>query len=93
MFLSCCVGVAQGDPVKLEDNDFLGIGDGILRAGVPSVLGYRWLAMDSGSSKLATSFYRALAEHGELDSALLAARNEQPLDDRSWISPILIVQS
>ncbi len=93
VFLSCCVGVAQGDPVKLEDNDFLGIGDGILRAGVPAVLGYRWLAMDSGSSKLATSFYRALAEHGELDSALLAARNEQPLDDRSWISPILIVQS
>ena len=93
VFLSCCVGVAQGDPVKLEDNDFLGIGDGILRAGVPSVLGYRWLAMDSGSSKLATSFYRALAEHGELDSALLAARNEQPLNDRSWISPILIVQS
>jgi CHAT domain-containing protein len=95
VYLSCCVGAAQAEPTKLQDNDFLGITDGLLQAGVPSILGYRWPIIDAGGERLAVAFYEHLAEEGEVDSALMLARREvaNDRDDRSWLLPILIAQA
>jgi hypothetical protein len=49
--LSCCVGASQSGLEKLQDYDFLGITDGLLQAGVPSILGYRWPIVDVGGEK------------------------------------------
>jgi CHAT domain-containing protein len=95
VYLSCCAGAAQAQPEKLQDNDFLGITDGLLRAGVPSILSYRWPLVDSGGEKLARAFYKYLAQEGRIDTALLFARREVSEDrqDRSWLSPVLIMQA
>jgi CHAT domain-containing protein len=93
--LSCCSGSRTGAPDKLLDDDFLGIADGIIHAGVPSVLGFRWPVSDDGAITLALAFYESLARQGHLDTALLDARREvamQDRDDITWLSPILIMQ-
>jgi hypothetical protein len=94
VYLSCCVGATQADPTKLQDDDFLGITDGLLQAGIPSILAYRWPVVDSGGEKLAIAFYKYLSQEGDLDTALLLARRDvsDDRDDRSWLSPMLILQ-
>lgn len=95
-YLSCCLGTKTGEPAKLLDDDFLGIADGIIHAGVPSVLGYRWAVSDSGAKTLALVFYKSLARQGQIDIALLDARCEvaaRDRDDITWLSPILIMQA
>jgi DNA-binding response OmpR family regulator len=95
VYLSCCSGSRTGEPEKLLDDDFLGIADGIIHAGVPSVLGFRWPVSDDGAITLALAFYESLARQGHLDTALLDARREvamQDRDDITWLSPILIIQ-
>jgi hypothetical protein len=48
-----------------------------------------------GEKNLAIAFYKFLAQEGEIDSALLLARREVAEDrqDRSWLSPVLILQA
>jgi DNA-binding response OmpR family regulator len=95
-YLSCCLGATTGAPAQLLDDDFLGIADGIVHAGVPSVLGYRWSVSDVGAPTMAEAFYRSLAKQGQLDTALLHARCEVAggdRDDITWLSPILILQA
>ena len=95
-YLSCCWGTATGSTTQLLDDDFLGIADSIVQAGVPAVLGSRWPISDRGAKTLALTFYRSLAEQGELDTALLDARREvaaQNKDSMGWVSPILIMQA
>jgi len=94
LYLSCCSGTATGEPAQLLDDDFLGIADASVFAGVPSVLGFRWPVSDSGAEALALAFYRSLAQQGELDTALLEARREvaaRDRDDITWLSPVLIL--
>jgi two-component system, OmpR family, alkaline phosphatase synthesis response regulator PhoP len=96
VYLSCCRGTTTGAPAKLLDGDFLGMADGIIRAGVPAVLGFRWSVSDSSAKMLALEFYKSLAEQGQLDTALLHARCEVAAhnrDDITWLSPILIMQA
>ena len=95
-YLSCCLGTKTGELAKLLDDDFLGIADGVIHAGVPSVLGFRWPVSDSGAEALALAFYSSLASQGKIDTALLDARCQvaaQDRDDITWISPILIMQA
>lgn len=95
VYLSCCLGTRTGALNNLLDDDFLGIADGIIHAGVPSVLGFRWPVSDDGAITLALAFYESLARQGHLDTALLDARREvamQDRDDITWLSPILIMQ-
>jgi CHAT domain-containing protein len=94
VYLSCCAGAAQSGPEALWEYDFLGVTDGLLQAGIPSVLGYRWPIADSGGERMASAFYRHLAEEGQLDTALLHARQDVYADrtNQAWISPILILQ-
>jgi len=95
IYLSCCSGSKSGDSVQLLDDDFLGIADGVIYAGVPAVLGFRWPVSDKSAKQLALAFYKSLLRQGNLDLALLHARREVAIpnkDDPTWISPILIVQ-
>lgn len=95
IYLSCCLGTATSDSGKLLDDDFLGIADGLIQVGIPSVLGFRYPVSDNGAVTLAHEFYTSLAEQGKIDTALLHARCEVAMknrDDITWISPILIMQ-
>ncbi|MCP4529548.1 MAG: CHAT domain-containing protein [Aestuariibacter sp.] len=92
--MSSCYGTASGDDAALLDDDFLGLADAVVQAGVPSVLGFRWPVSDDGARKLALAFYRSLLEQGSPEIALWSARCELSIDrnDTTWLSPILIHQ-
>ncbi len=95
-YMSCCLGTKTGEAAKLLDDDFLGIADGIIHAGVPASLGFRWPVSDDGAKSIAISFYKSLANQGRADIALLQARRDvatQNRDDITWLSPILIMQA
>lgn len=95
-YLSCCSGTASGGEVELLNDDFLGLADALIQAGVPATLGFRWPVSDQGARQLALSFYESLFEQGDLATALLEARCEiagqRGRDDKTWLSPILIAQ-
>lgn len=95
VYLSCCLGTATGESVKLLDDDFLGIADGLVHANIPAVLGFRWSVSDGGAVTLSLEFYKSLTEGGQIDAALLNARcavAAKDRDDITWLSPILIMQ-
>lgn len=94
-YLSCCVGAMVGDEHLLHQNDYLGVMDAVVQAGVPVVLGYRWYLTDGGALKFASHFYNALLETQSPPVAALFARRElymQDATDETWTSPILVVQ-
>lgn len=96
IYLSCCLGAKTADSLKLLDDDFLGLAEGLIQAGVPSVLAFRWPVSDIGAKTLAIRFYESLASQGRIDTALLHARQEvvaHDRDDITWLSPILIMQA
>jgi CHAT domain-containing protein len=94
VYLSSCYGTATGSQVALLDDDFLGLADAVVQAGVPSVVGFRWPVSDDGARKLALAFYHSLLEQGSPEIALWNARCELAVDrnDTTWLSPILIHQ-
>jgi CHAT domain-containing protein len=95
LHLTCCEGTREGESAHLLDDDFLGIADGAIQSGVPSVLGFRWPVAVSGARKLTVEFYQSLVNQGSPELALLEARRELAMlsrDDPTWASPILIVQ-
>ncbi len=96
-YLSSCLGATTGAQWQLWDDDFLGLADGIIQAGVPSVLGFRWVVSDVGARMFAQAFYRSLfgEANGVLEDALLRARRElarSTRDDPTWVSPVLVTQ-
>ena len=93
--LTCCEGTRTGSSVDLLDDDYLGIGDGLVQSGVPSVLGYRWPVAAGSARQMVLAFYRSLLGHGSPELALLDARRDlagRNKDDLTWASPILISQ-
>jgi CheY-like chemotaxis protein len=94
VYLSCCYSTTTADQTALLDDDFLGLADAVVHAGVPSALGFRWPVSDDGARKLALAFYRSLLDQGRPDVALWHARRELAVDrnDHTWLSPILIHQ-
>ncbi len=95
VYLSCCQGTVTGGKDVLLDDDFLGLADAIIHAGIPGCLGFRWPVSDIGAKRLAKAFYQSLARQGRVDKALLDARLEVAAldrDDVTWLSPILILQ-
>ncbi len=95
LFLSCCWGSETASALHLVDNDFLGIADGIVQAGVPAVLGYRRPVADRSGRLLAAAFYESLARQGQLDTALWEARCTiagRDRNDVTWMSPVLVMQ-
>jgi CheY-like chemotaxis protein len=95
VYLSSCYGTATGGKATLLDDDFLGLADAVVQAGVPSVLGFRWPVSDEGACEMALAFYRSLLDQGKPEIALWSARCELAApdrDDTTWMSPILIHQ-
>jgi DNA-binding response OmpR family regulator len=95
IYFSCCEGAAAGSTDTLAHGDFLGVTESVVRAGVPAVLGYRWPVSDLRALEMAREFYTALAVSGEIDCALLKARQSiagPHRDDSAWLSPVLFMQ-
>ena len=95
VYLSCCVSAEQANVAIHLDDNFMGITDALVKAGIPSVLGFRWPVSDTGALSLAKEFYKSFSRRGELDVALLDARQKVAKIDRAdaaWLSPILVVQ-
>lgn len=95
VYLSCCNGTTTGVSSDLLDDDFLGLADAVVNAGIPTVLGFRWPVSDTGAVQLARDFYGSLLKQGSPGIALLEARRELAAinrDDPVWLSPILIHQ-
>lgn len=96
VYLSCCSGTQGGNVASLQGHDFLGIADALIRAGVPSVLGFRQPVSDAGGLEFSKAFYVALAQKQEIGASLFVARREihgRMPDDRAWLSPVLIQQA
>ena len=96
VYLGCCCGTASGSSVDLVDSELLGLADSVLHGGVPAVVGARWPISDPGAKELAVAFYCSLGEQGEIDTALLDAKREAGMrdkNDKSWLSPILVMQA
>jgi len=94
LHLTCCEGTREGEAAHLLDDDFLGITDAAIQAGVPSVLGFRWPVLVDGARTFSVEFYRSLIDQGSPELAVLDARRELAVDrdDLTWASPILTVQ-
>lgn len=95
LYMSSCYGATTGGKATLLDDDFLGLGDAVVQAGVPSVLSFRWSVSDRGACKMALAFYRSLLDQGSPEIALWIARRDLAALDRNdatWMSPILIHQ-
>jgi CHAT domain-containing protein len=95
IYLSCCTSAQTADATVHLDDNFMGITDALIKAGIPSVLGFRWPVSDIGALSLAKEFYKSFCLRGELDTALLDARQKVAKIDRTdsaWLSPVLVVQ-
>jgi CHAT domain-containing protein len=95
VYLGCCDGMATANVDELLDDDYLGLADAVVQAGVPSVLGFRWPVSDNGAREFALAFYESLLRQGSPEIAAWQARRKLARADRSyptWLSPILIHQ-
>jgi len=94
-YLSADLGAAVGDRHLLDNNDFLGVMDALVMAGVPYVFGYRWRITRNGAHRFAQKFYQALFETQSPARAALYARRELYIKDRTdatWASALLVSQ-
>jgi CheY-like chemotaxis protein len=94
--LTACEGIKIGQLGDLIKNDYLGISDAIVQAGVPSVLGYRLPVSVDKAQIMTCAFYESFLRHGSPELALLDARQElagKDKGDLTWASPILISHS
>jgi len=94
-FLNCCLSAGTAD--RIGGGDFYGIFEALVRAGVPSALGYRWTVLDKSALQLARKFYHKLWRSFSPGESLYYARQEikfeQGLNDETWASPVLLMQN
>jgi CHAT domain-containing protein len=94
--LSSCVGATVGNKF-LNNTEYLGVIDALIKVGVPIVLGYRWSFTDVGALQFSTKFYEKLLATRSPARATLYARqevyNKSNGTDETWTSPILIDQT
>jgi CheY-like chemotaxis protein len=91
---ACWTGARAGEQAR-QRSRLSGLVHGLLKAGVNSVLGYRIPVSGVGAPKFAKDFYLALAEEGELDFAVLRARQGAEREDDQdpiWLSAVLYMQ-
>lgn len=95
VFLSCCLGAV--DKKNLGTEFFCRIVDELAKAGVPTVLGYRWIVPDDPALDLASTFYahlwRTLCPGEAALEARIETMREWGRDDQTWAAPVLLVQS
>jgi CheY-like chemotaxis protein len=94
LYLSCCQGGEAAGTELQGHYDLLGLADGALRAGVPSVLTFRFAQKDVDMEALASTFYEELIKDGDPDRALRTTRDAKkvPAGNDRWISPVLFIQ-
>lgn len=95
VILTCCEGARTGTPGDLLYDDLLGLPDAVLKAGVPAVLGSRWILFSESAKLFVNAFYESFVKCGLPAVALLHARQvlyARNPDDFAWLSPILISQ-
>ena len=96
VFLNSCAGAQVGDLGRLNENDFLGLIDAAVTAGVPAVLGFRWNVTNAASFEFASRFYPYLFDTRSFEQAAWLTRksiyNSDGWDE-TWLSPILVVQN
>jgi hypothetical protein len=95
LYVSSCSGATVGGGHLLDQNDYLGIMDAAVQAGVPVVFGYRWYVTDAGARRFACLFYESLFTTQSPTRAVLHARKTMYCDypnDETWTSPVLVVQ-
>jgi hypothetical protein len=95
IFLNACVGAVVRREHR-RHQDYMGLMDALVEAGVPSVLGYRWEVSDEGARHFAELFYQALFETHCPARAAFRARKQIYADNadenETWASPILVAQ-
>jgi CheY-like chemotaxis protein len=95
IFLNCCLSAGTAD--RIGSGDFYGVFEALVRAGVPSALGYRWTVLDKSALQLARKFYQKLWRSFSPGESLYYARQEikfeQGLNDETWASPVLLMQN
>jgi DNA-binding response OmpR family regulator len=96
MYLSC--GLGARTLAQIGRGDFHSTLEALARAGVPIVLGYRWMVADKPAGELAQHFYQALWRTFSPGAALLEARRAIALgpygrDDETWAAPVLLMQN
>lgn len=93
-FLSCCVGAQTAQDV--HGGDFHGPLEAVARAGVPTVIGYRWVVPDEPARRFALTFYEELFVTFSPGIAMLRARQAAAADPQfgrnnpMWAAPIII---
>jgi len=94
LYLSCCESGAAAGTERQGRYDLLGLADGALRGGAPSVLTFRSAQKDVDLAPLASTFYEKLTQDGDLDRALWLTRlaKKDPPGNNRWISPGLFIQ-
>lgn len=95
-FLSCCLGTSMHG--SESGGTFLDTLAALVRADVPTVLGYRWAIPGETAAHLALKFYQALWRSFSPGAALLEARRVVALSKNrgyvdAWAAPVLVMQN
>ncbi|MDT5062665.1 MAG: hypothetical protein QOH63_3124 [Acidobacteriota bacterium] len=97
-YLSSCHSSAVSGKVRGLSEKYLGTIDAAISAGVPNVVGFRWLVSDRSAFHLATEFYRQLFEVQKDMNISVAMHNARRSVERrtdffdAWASSILVTQ-
>ena len=97
-YLSCCHSASSSGSGAGLSQKYVGTMEAIVAAGIPNVVGFRWLVTDQSAFHLADEFYRQLFEvqsEKNLNLAMLEARRavERRADFfDAWASSMLITQ-
>lgn len=98
-YFSCCHGAAASGRSGAIWQDYVGLVDAVVAAGVPNAVGYRWAVRDSVAARMADRFYQAfLSGPTAFDpaAALLAARkasNQERDMIEGWAGLLVVCQS
>ena len=89
-FLNCCEG-AQAS----QTNPFTGVAQALLQKGVPAVVAMQFEVTDAAAIELAETFYEALADGCEVDTALAETRKAiyVSANEVEWATPVLYLHS
>ena len=95
VYLSCCEGGEIGSSYQKTYNNFLGLIEPVINAGVPNVIAMRWPRPVHYAKNLASNFYTALFlkdDFGTIESAMSRARLLALKEPPAWCCPILVKQ-
>lgn len=94
VYMSSCRSAApEVLEARIKIRHFENIGQAIIDAHVPEVIGFVWPIEDKQSRLLASRFYKEFLEGFNPSLALYRARKSFEEDERIWAAPILIQQS